>query len=35
MTTEAAAIYPSLLTSMKLLGGGYLGYLALKALHAA
>lgn len=29
------AIFPSLLTAMKLLGGGYLCYLALKALRAA
>lgn len=29
------AIYPFLLTAMKLLGGGYLCFLALKALHAA
>ena len=29
------AVYPSLLTAMKLLGGGYLCYLALSALRAA
>lgn len=39
MTTYGLAtlltIYPSLLTAMKLLGGGYLCLLALKALHAS
>jgi threonine/homoserine/homoserine lactone efflux protein len=29
------ALFPSLMTAMKILGGGYLCYLAFKALHAA